>query len=357
MPEPSLPAFAGILGHGEAIAFFAGAARRERLGQAYLLHGPDGIGKTALALRLAAAMTCRAPFGGCPGCDGCRAAASGKHPDVVVLESRGGQARHKIDAVREFARQAYFSPEEAPCRVLVLERADLLGTDAADAFLKTLEEPPATTRFLLTAVRRGRVPATIRSRCQCVGLGPVEPESLAAWLAARNGDGARAALAAAAANGAPGRALRLLASPALLEARDGALRGFLGGECGGEPFPECLHDAAAGDDFGDEGGAEVPKGERTRDGIRMRLLAVLAFLRDASCAAAAPGAGIPLAPDRAPASEALARALGAPSIRAMAEAVSDALSEISRNMNPRLVLDVLGDRLRAAGWRPSPPAA
>ncbi len=355
-PSPPLPAFRDILGHEEAIAFFVGAARQERLAQAYLLHGPDGVGKTALSLRLAAAMTCPAPFGECPGCDPCRAAAAGNHSDVVVLAARGGQARHKIDAVKDFARQAYLSPENSPCRVLVLERADLLGTDAADAFLKTLEEPPATTRFLLTAVRRGRVAPTIRSRCQCLGLGPVEPERLAAWLSARGGDGARATLAAAAAGGAPGRALRLLESPAILEARDGAIRGFLEGESGGEPFPECLHEAAANDDFGGANDPEIPKGERSRDGIRLRLLAVLALLRDAIAASAAPRACPALAPNRAAESSALASSLGIPSLRSMFDAVADALAEISRNLNPRLVLDVLGDRLRAAGWRPSPQA-
>jgi len=128
-----------------------------RLGHAYLLAGPTGAGKRSLARALAADLLGHV-----------RRDAS--HPDLTVLAPEEGKREIGIEAVRGACAEFTLAPLEARGRVMIVHGADLLGEEAANALLKTLEEPPDEARILLTTARPDAVLPTIRSRCMIVRL-------------------------------------------------------------------------------------------------------------------------------------------------------------------------------------------
>ena len=149
-----MDAFATVPEQAEAKRLL-GAALRDGPAHAYLLHGPAGVGKRRAAIAFAGALL------GDAGRVERRA-----HPDLYVLEPLGDQIR--IDAIRELRRDLHMRPFEADRRVYLVLGAHLLNTEAADALLKDLEEPPSYATILLVADELGPLPETIRSRCQLV---------------------------------------------------------------------------------------------------------------------------------------------------------------------------------------------
>lgn len=236
-----------ILGQEKALAFLENSLRAGKLAHAYLLVGPDGVGKRTLALHLAQTLLCRGerapslPSGQAPcgECSACRRIASGGHPDVMELAPRvtsseegSRQSAVGIDQIRELERLAHLMPYEGSARVFILNGADLLSADAAHAFLKTLEEPPPQVYFFLLAERAERLPATIHSRCQRLELGPAPLALLEDFLIQEHGlPSDRAKALARLSRGRPGWALSALAEPASLrsyEERLGELWSLLG---------------------------------------------------------------------------------------------------------------------------------
>ena len=177
----------------------------DRLAPVMLLTGPDGVGKGTFALALAQALLCRAPTSheACGTCPPCRLYVSGNHPDFRLLEpatdedeglgadaeeapargKSGSTSRWiKIGAVRDLASFLAFSSHLAGRKVVVIRPADRLHPSAANALLKTLEEPPARTHFLLVTGQPARLPATVRSRCVRLLFGLPAPEVSISWL-------------------------------------------------------------------------------------------------------------------------------------------------------------------------------
>lgn len=175
------------------------AALREGPVNAYLFHGPPGIGKRAAAFAFASALLA----------DGERVERRA-HPDLYVLEPLGDQIR--IDAVRDLRHDLHMRPFEAGRRVYLLLGADLMNEDAADALLKDLEEPPDYAVLVLVAARPSRLPETIRSRCQPVPFRRLSRPAVERHLAAARPEFDQAAIAAASrlAAGRLDRAERLL---------------------------------------------------------------------------------------------------------------------------------------------------
>jgi DNA polymerase III subunit delta' len=214
-------------------------ADRERLPHALLIQGASGIGKTAFARALAASVLCEMPRQGlaCGTCVSCHWFSQGNHPDYreVVPEAaeesdepaegeapRAEKAEKtkslviKIEQIREVADFVALTTHRAGYRVLVIRPAETLHPAAANALLKTLEEPPPHTLIALVSDRPSRLLPTIRSRCRVLALpGPVREEALR-WLRAEGVEGAESALAAA--GGAPLLA-RDLAAPEEAELR------------------------------------------------------------------------------------------------------------------------------------------
>ena len=183
---------------------------------AYLLVGPPGTGKLAAARSFAAQLLC--PVGGDGTCDVCRRVLAGVHPDVVVLERQG--ASILVDDAREIARVAARSPVEGDRKVLVLTEFHLVDK-AGPALLKTIEEPPPSTVFVILAEQVPQELVTIASRCCRIDFGPVPADRLAQALMAEGIEEAAAHAAAQAAAGRLDRA-RLLASDPGFAARRSA---------------------------------------------------------------------------------------------------------------------------------------
>ena len=169
---------------------------REALPHALLLHGPPGIGKSALSEVFAAALLCEQPDAdgrACGGCAACGWFAQGNHPDVRVLAPGGDDEEGKEKASREIkiaqvrALAGFLSvgAHRGGRKVVIVDPADALNVPAANALLKTLEEPPGDTVFLLVTGRADALPATIRSRCVALGLPMPTIEVARTWLVER----------------------------------------------------------------------------------------------------------------------------------------------------------------------------
>jgi len=190
---------------------------------ALLIHGPRGIGKHALALAFAQALVCESPRAdgqGCGACPGCRYAIAGQHPDLMRLElieidDETGElvAREHIaiERVRALIDFVQLTSHRQRAKVVVISPAERMKDAAANALLKTLEEPPAGTYLILVSDQPERIAATILSRCRRLAAPQPAADEARAWLAAQGVSDPETALAQAA--GAPLAAL-LHADPA-----------------------------------------------------------------------------------------------------------------------------------------------
>ncbi|MDJ0739014.1 MAG: DNA polymerase III subunit delta' [Gammaproteobacteria bacterium] len=196
--------------HAEPWRRLQDGRRSGRLPHALLLAGPAGLGKSVFAARLARALVCPSPGGGgdaCDACAACRQSAAGSHPDLlqVVPEAPGKAIR--IDAIRQVTAKSVLAAQQDGYRVIVIDPADAMNRAAANALLKTLEEPTPRTLLLLVSSQPERLPATIRSRCQAVVFRPPRLDDASHWLEKENIVADRERLLAIG-GGAPLRALR-----------------------------------------------------------------------------------------------------------------------------------------------------
>jgi DNA polymerase-3 subunit delta' len=216
--------FSGILGNEAALRLLEGALASGEISHAYLFHGPPGVGKRTVARRFGAALVA----GGDDSAEG--RARRGLHPDLSGVEPEG--AFTTIGQVREVVRLAASRPFEGARRVFILQ-ADTLNVQAANALLKTLEEPEGEAVFVLLAASREGVLPTILSRAQAVRFNPVPQETVAGFLAGGEGGiafGSEASgatppsvepgLAAALGRGSVGLSLRYAEEPQLKELRE-----------------------------------------------------------------------------------------------------------------------------------------
>jgi len=148
---------------------------------AYLLAGPAGAGKSEAAIALAAGLAC--DEAGCGVCGTCRRVQAGLHPDVEIVAPEGNLLRR--EQIVEINIHASYRPYEAKAKVYVLQEADSLNAEAANAFLKTLEEPPSHVYFILVSDHPEKLLPTITSRCQMVSFGPVARAALVSDLKSR----------------------------------------------------------------------------------------------------------------------------------------------------------------------------
>lgn len=177
--------------------------REGRVPGSLLVIGMRGVPSTPYADALADGLLCPAAVGGraCATCPDCRLVRALSHPDRLVVRPEGNQVR--IDAVRAAVTWAAYRPQRAAVRVVRLDRADRMGGEAAVAALKAVEEPPATTHWVLSADAPGRVPGPLRSRCVPFTLRTVPAAEIAAWLGQIGVEASTAAASAAAASGFP----------------------------------------------------------------------------------------------------------------------------------------------------------
>lgn len=176
----------------------------ERLPHALLLSGPPGIGKRVFAERLARRLVCERATA-CGACRACRLAASGNHPDVLLVHPQEGKTEIAVDDARALNQFLVLTPHLATRRVVLVTEADRLNRSASNAILKTLEEPPSGSYLLLVSDAPARLLPTIRSRCQNLALPRPTEEEGRSYLEAHQLPDADLLLALA--HGAPLRAL------------------------------------------------------------------------------------------------------------------------------------------------------
>lgn len=189
------------------------ARTADRLPHALLIAGPRGVGKRQLAGQLARALLCGDPDTrghACGRCVDCRLAVAGSHPDLqrVVPDPESKSGEIGIEPIRDLAERTSLTPSRSARKLVLIDPADRLNGAAANALLKTLEEPAGAALLCLIAEQPGRLPATIRSRCQWLKVPiPAQAEAMA-WLSLRMGlEPAEAAARLRLAYGAPLRAL------------------------------------------------------------------------------------------------------------------------------------------------------
>jgi DNA polymerase-3 subunit delta' len=250
---------------------FEESLRRGRLHHAWLLTGPEGVGKAGFAYRAARRLlgakpeSAFGPLGAAPDDPVCRMIAAQSHPDLLVLERAAGETARKVIPVDEARRLPEFfakAPALGAYRVAIIDGVDDLNANGANAVLKTLEEPSGRGVLLLLSHAPGRLLPTIRSRCRTLAFRRWTDQAVAAVLTRQaDVDGADATRIAAMADGSPGRALALLQAEAIELDRmaqamvedpstmaDSALmsmaESFRGGE-GAERFALCLNRLSA----------------------------------------------------------------------------------------------------------------
>ncbi len=155
--------FDQILGHEHQKEILRRGLVNGRIAHAYLFSGPDGIGKRLMAMALARAIVCLEQRG-CGHCQACRKIDHQNHPDLHILEPDGSSI--KIEQVRAFQRDLNLKPLEASRKICMIEQAETMTAGAANALLKTLEEPRGDTLLILLTAQPNRLLETIRSRCQ-----------------------------------------------------------------------------------------------------------------------------------------------------------------------------------------------
>ncbi|MBI5125777.1 MAG: DNA polymerase III subunit [Planctomycetes bacterium] len=179
--------FRRVISQTHAVSYFQGVISRGRLGHAYVFYGPEGVGKALFARELAKALFCQTkggastpgglpPNDACDVCNPCRKVDSGMHPDLYWVAPLEGKRDIAIRQIRDLEDRAYLKPLEANRRVFVLEDADKMTEEASNCLLKTLEEPPPGTLFLLTTTSVPSLRRTILSRCQMVWFQPLPTE-------------------------------------------------------------------------------------------------------------------------------------------------------------------------------------
>lgn len=166
-----------VKGQSRALRMLESARRRGRLASTYLFAGEEGIGKRTAAVAFAASLNCAAPEerGGltdaCGHCHSCVKMASGSHPDFILLEPDGAQI--KVEQVREVEDALSFKSFEGGMKTIVVDNADAMNQAAANAFLKTLEEPAPQSLIILISSMPDVLPATIRSRASRINFRPL----------------------------------------------------------------------------------------------------------------------------------------------------------------------------------------
>jgi len=215
-PEPGPKFFREILGHDWVVSHLKSAMLAGRLAHAYLFLGPGGVGKAATARALAAALNCTQPGAdgdACGTCPSCRRMQAGAHPDFLVISPIESKVQISIDQIRELRRLTEYPPLGGGWRVVVIKPAEALSVQndaAANALLKTLEEPPPQHLLVLTARGEADLLPTIVSRCHKLAFAPLPSALIIQELENRRSlPRSQAALVAALSGGSLGRALAL----------------------------------------------------------------------------------------------------------------------------------------------------
>jgi DNA polymerase-3 subunit delta' len=341
--------FRDITGHAHVHDLLARAARRGSLPPSLIFAGPEGVGKRKTAVALAQLLNCLDPApaaaesthdsdtsdlpagDACGVCASCKRIARGVHADVLIVEP-GDTGSIKVEQVREAVERTAYRPFEGRKRVVIIDTADALMVAAQDALLKTLEEPPPASVFVLVTSRPDVLLPTVRSRCQRLRFGRLAPGDVAAVLIQEHQYSETDAFAAAA-----------LSDGSVAAALEGGTEGFVDAR---EAAAGLLERVAASDDprrrlEGAKALTGAARGGSDREELARRLHALSSILRDLGVLLSRADERSLANADLRPLLERLQGSFdGERALRAFS-AVDRALSALERNASPKIVADWL----------------
>lgn len=340
--------FRVLVGHHRVLTLLSRAIARDTLPPALLLAGPEGVGKRQAALAAAETINCLKPRAdgnferdACGECDACRRIARGVHPDVIVVEP-GDTGAIKIEQIRDVVDRSAYRPFEGRRRVVIVDQADAMMSAAQSALLKTLEEPPSASVFLLVTSMPDALLPTVRSRCPLLRFAQLPETDVADVLMRVHGYSERDARAAAVeGEGSVGRSLAARAGE-LADVRHAAMAFLERAARVSDPVGRM--ETARGL-LAAKGTSARPGQAGDRELLAGCLRSVASLLRDLSAVATHAGPEVLANQDL---QEDLRRLAGTYDARRSARAfaaVDRALAALERNASPKIVADWLALQL------------
>lgn len=319
------------LGNEQLISRLQSLVENDRLHPCLLFEGPVGVGKATTATWLACFANCESPQRPCGECWSCRQIPIGQHPDIIMVgvDPKKTTKIISVGQARELQRQLIVKPFHAKKRFVIIDPADAMTPEAANALLKTFEDPPSQTHFVLVTGAPASLLLTVRSRSQRIRFAPVEESQLRNWLEQRGDVDPDVAIEVA--EGCPGRALTL--DTAGIEewrvARDSFFAAINGDVATRLKFSETL-----------------ARGDRSKwvAKVNLTLDAVGAMLRDAL--SVRHGGPIQYNRDCPGTVNEWSEALGSRGIARAVETLNEAHQRLDRFVSGRLVMDSLMASLR-----------
>jgi DNA polymerase-3 subunit delta' len=330
-----------VIGHRRLVALLSRSVERGALPPSLIFAGPAGVGKHLAAVATAQALNCREPWrsttqtleelasDACGTCASCTRIARSTHPDVVSV-APGDSGAIKIDAVRDLIEHTAYRPFEGRRRVVIIDEADALVHQAQNALLKTLEEPPSASNFILVTARPDALLPTVQSRCPRLRFRELGPEEVAAVLIRRGKREDEARAIAATAEGSIGRALEASVEE-IVAARDIALSVLTQSAAAREPRRRV---EAAQDLVAKTSGSGVAD----REQLARHLRAMASLLRDVELVAAGADRAALANGDLESGFSELAAYRGERGVRAFG-IIDEALVALDRNAGVKIVAD------------------
>lgn len=202
-----------LIGHAATIEHLKRNIAEDKFPHAVIFSGAEGVGKRLAAEICAAALLCDNPNAGepCGTCESCRLVAAHSHPDFYIVEAEATKTTRniKIGQIRDMQSEVSLRPINSARRVVIIDGAELMNNAAANCLLKTIEEPPSQTIFILLTASRSNLLMTIRSRCLTVQFDKLPPAQIQEALISRGVEVAEAERLSLIADGSFGRALKL----------------------------------------------------------------------------------------------------------------------------------------------------
>lgn len=197
-----------VLGQEFLTDAFKKAYENNMISHAYIITGPDGIGKSIMAMYMASTILCKGNDKPCGKCDPCIKIIHGNHPDVKMISLKGRSIG--VDNIRDLIDEIYTKPYEGDKKIVIIKNSDSITVQGQNAILKTLEEPSKDTTIIMLTENINAILQTIQSRCQTLRMGRIPEGKIKAYLLSQGVEEKKAATAAGLSDGIVGNGLKFL---------------------------------------------------------------------------------------------------------------------------------------------------